>query len=364
LLKDFPLAEDLSADIAGRYTDYSISGTAETWKIGINDRINETVRLRGTMSMDIRAPNLNDLFQPTGISSTGFNDLLTTANNSTQLVTKGNATLIPEVAHSVTLGFVLTPDFIPGLTTSLDYYQTHMSNAITGISYQNTAVQQLCIGSAPTYNSPYCGLATRPIAPGQPGFTSTANYPTQVFSQPQNSAKVQMEGWNFEVDYGFELGDVWSVLPGSVTLRDLITYQPVLETQNLPGTAYTWTTQPKTRMTTFIGYSVGDWNVDVQNQWVSGMKKASGFVNQVYASPRVSSYNVMDVTLARRFDMWGGSSSLYFSVQNIGNTRAPLWPTNASNPGLFYPTSGSAGPGSFSYSDVGRYFTIGLRGNF
>ena len=179
LLKDFPLAQDLNADIAGRYTDYSISGVAESWKIGINDKINETIRLRGTMSFDIRAPNLNDLYQPVGISSTGFNDLLTTANNSTQLVTKGNAALTPEVAHTYTLGVVLTPDFIPGFTTSLDYYQTHMSNAITSISYQTTSVQQLCIASAPAYNSPYCSLAIRPIAPGQPGYTSTANYPTR-----------------------------------------------------------------------------------------------------------------------------------------------------------------------------------------
>ncbi|HEY1876424.1 MAG TPA: hypothetical protein VGG66_03105, partial [Rhizomicrobium sp.] len=75
-----------------------------------------------------------------------------------------------------------------------------------------------------------------------------------------------------------------------------------------------------------------------------------------------TSYDAMDVTINRRFDMWGGSSSVYFNVQNIGNTRAPLFPTNASNPGLFYPTPGSTGPG-FGYSDVGRFFTIGLRGN-
>ncbi len=110
-------------------------------------------------------------------------------------------------------------------------------------------------------------------------------------------------------------------------------------------------------MNSFINYSVGDWGLDIQNQWLAGMKKATGFVSQVYLAPRVSSYDVMDVTINRRFDMWGGSSSLYFTVQNIGNTRAPLDPTNATNPGLFYPTAGI-------YSDVGRYFTIGLRGNF
>ena len=364
VLKDVPLAQDLNTDIAGRYTDYSISGVAETWKIGVNDKVNDTVRLRGTMSVDIRAPNLNDLFQPVGISSTGFTDLLTGANNSTQLVTKGNASLTPEIAHTYTAGIVLTPDIIPGFTTSLDYYQTHMSEAIQSISYQTTSVQQLCISSAPTYGSPYCGLAVRPIAPGQPGYTSAANYPTQVISSPRNSALVQMEGWNFEADYNFDWADVWNAIPGSMTLRHLLTYQPVLETQNLPGTAYVWTTQPKTRMTSFVDYTVGDWNFDLQNQWLSGWKKATGYVNQVYLAPRVTSYDALDFTVSRKFDLWGGSSSLYFSVQNVGNTRAPLDPSNASNPGLFYPVAGSGGPGQVSYSDVGRYYTIGLKGSF
>ncbi len=357
VLKDFPLAQDLNVDIAGRHTSYSISGDADSWKVGVNDRINDTIRVRGTMSYDIRAPNLNDLFQPVGISSTGFNDLLTKANNSTQLVQQGNAALKPEVAHTYTLGLVLTPDFIPGLVTSLDYYQTHMSNAITNISYQNTTVQNLCIASAPTnYNSPFCALAVRPIAPGQPGFTSTANYPTQVLSSPVNSAQVQMEGWNFEVDYNFEWADVWDVIPGSMSLRHLINYTPVLETQNLPGTVFQWTAQPKTRMTTFISYEVGDWGFDIQNRWLSGWKKAT-LPGQVYTVPRITSNNVMDITINRRFDMWGGSSSLYFNVQNIGNTRAPLQGANPSVPGLFYPSP-------TQYSDMGRYFTIGVKGNF
>ena len=362
LLKDVPLAQELSADFAARYTDYSISGTAETWKIGVNDRVSDAIRVRGTTSFDIRAPNLNDLFQPLGISSTGFRDNLTTGNNSVQLVTKGTPTLTPELAHTYTLGVVFTPDFLPGLTTSLDYYTTHMSNAITNISYQNGTVQQLCIDSAPSYSSPFCKLAIRPIPLGQPGSTTPANYPTQILSSPLNSAKILMEGWNFEADYNFDWADVWDVIPGSMTLRHLVTYQPVLETQNLPNTPYGWTNQPKTRMTTFINYQVGDWGFNIQNQWLSGAKKATGFSSQNYVIPRLSSYNVMDVTIDRRFDLWGGSSTFYFNVQNIGNTRAPLRGQNPSVPGLFYPSGNTTGPGV--YSDVGRYFTIGLKGNF
>jgi hypothetical protein len=165
-----------------------------------------------------------------------------------------------------------------------------------------------------------------------------------------------MEGWNFELNYNFELADVWSELPGSLTLRHLVNYTPVLQTQNLPGTAYNWAAQPKTRMTTFLSYQVGDWGFNVQNRWLSGMKKATGLVNQNFVQPRLSSYNVTDFTIDRRFDLWGGSASMYFNVQNLFDTRAPLRGANPSVPGLFYPASGI-------YSDVGRYWTIGLRGN-
>jgi len=136
-------------------------------------------------------------------------------------------------------------------------------------------------------------------------------------------------------------------------------------TIQLPGAAPQWAVQPKTRQTTFLSYQVGDWGLNLQNQWLSGMSKISSDPkiasnNQNYAAPRVSSYNVLDVTVDRKFDLWGGTSDLYFSVNNIGNTRAPLYPTNASNPGLFYPSGGGI---TNYYEDMGRYFTIGLKGN-
>ncbi len=353
LLKDMPLAQELSTDIAGRYTDYSVSGVAETWKIGLNYRINDTVRLRGTMSFDIRAPNLNDLYQPLGISSTGFTDLLTTGNQSTQLVTQGNASLTPEEAHTWMAGIVLTPDFIPGLTASLDYFQTHLSNAISGLAYTNTTVQRLCIASAPSYDSPYCLLAVRPIAPGQPGYASLQNYPTQIKSSPLNSGQTLTEGWDFETNYNFSLDDLWSGTPGEVSLRHIMTYQPVFETQLLPGTAFTFGGGSKTRMTTFLNYQVADWGFSVQNVWLSGRKKTAD-PTIFYAVPRLHSMDTTDLTIDRKMDLWGGHSDIYLNIQNVANTRAQMQGANASVPGLFYPGSGS---------DVGRYFTLGIRGN-
>jgi hypothetical protein len=58
----------------------------------------------------------------------------------------------------------------------------------------------------------------------------------------------------------------------------------------------------------------------------------------------------------RKFSLWGGDADLYLTINNIGNTRAPLIGGNSCCAGLFYPTYGF-------YDDMGRYFTLGLKGN-
>ena len=47
----------------------------------------------------------------------------------------------------------------------------------------------------------------------------------------------------------------------------------------------------------------------------------------------------------------------FIAVNNVRNTRAPLFPSDSGLPGLFYPTLGF-------YDDMGRYYTLGLRANF
>ncbi|HEU4551002.1 MAG TPA: TonB-dependent receptor [Rhizomicrobium sp.] len=355
ILKDIPLVQSFNADLAGRYTNYSISGSVETWKIGLDWHVNDDIRFRGTTSVDIRAPTLNDLFSPKVSNSGPFLDPLTNFNpGGIQTVSGGNPNLVPESSRTYTGGVVLTPTWIPGLTVSADYYQIKLKNAITNISGSNTAIANLCIASGGT--SPFCALYVRPFP-----YTNTtpANYPTLLFSQKLNAAFNVTEGQDYEIDYGFDMADI-SDLSGVVNLRALLNVAPVNTTSSFPGAPVNHTTQPKGHATIFGDYTLGSWTVDAQWHYFSGGSNVAVFGpgQTYYAQPRYGSFSTMDFTLARRIDLGDGSAmSAYFNVQNAFDSIPPYTVGSSGNPGSIF---GGIPQGE---DVMGRYFTIGIRGD-
>jgi iron complex outermembrane recepter protein len=364
LLEGLPLADEISTNLAGRYTKYSSFSAVESWKVGLDWHLNDTIRFRATTSVDIRAPNLNDLYQPAGVSSTGFTDLLTGGNNSLRLVSIGNPDLTPEKARTVTAGIVLTPASISNFDVSVDYYRTRITDAITAISYQNTNIQNLCLASAPNFDSPFCTLAVRPITnPSDPNYRNpNLNFPTEIRNSPLNTARQETYGFDLQVNYGWDMQQIVSAWSGRVTFRHLVNYQPENETINLPGSFPTWAVEPKVRQSTFLTYNASSWSLSLQNQWLGSVKLASSDNalngnSQNYVEPRLRAYNVLDVTIDKRLKLWGTDSSAFLTVNNVGDTRAPLFPSNSGIPGLFYPTLAF-------YDDMGRYYTVGIRASF
>jgi iron complex outermembrane receptor protein len=357
ILKDVPLVQNLTADIAGRYTNYSVSGAAQTWKVGLDWHVNDTVRFRGTTSVDIRAPTLNDLYQPSSTASGPFLDPLTNFNpGGIQTLSGGNPALVPEASRTYTGGVVLTPSFIPGLTMSVDYYQIKLKNAITNISGSDQSIANLCIASGGT--SPFCSLYVRPFP-----YTNTtqANYPSLLKSQKLNAAFNVTEGEDYEIDYGFDTADVWSDLSGQVNLRALLNVAPVNTTSSFVGAPLKYTNQPKGHATLFANYSLGDWSVDAQWHWFSGGTNIQvyGAGQTFYAQPYFTSFSTTDFTLTKQITFDNGQVvSAYFNVQNAFDDVPPYTVGSSGNPGSIF-------GGIPAGEDVmGRYFTIGVRGNF
>jgi outer membrane receptor protein involved in Fe transport len=357
LLGDIPLVQTLDANLAGRYTDYSVSGAVQTWKIGLSWHVNGDLSFRGTTSIDIRAPTLNDLYAPTTSTSVGYFDLLTNyAGTGTQLVSQGNPALVPEVARTYTIGMVLTPAFIPGLTASVDFYNINLHNAIGSVTGTNGQVQALCNGSGG--KSSFCALYQRPIAFGAPGYDTAANYPTAIFSRNLNAAFQATEGEDYEVNYRFDLGDIDSAWPGTVILRAMLNVAPKIDGMTFPGAQITHTTNPKGHGALFADYVLGTWSFNGQFHWFSGLWKNGLLATpQVYAVPRVSSFSTTDISASKRMKLADGSDmELYFSVQNVGNQTPPIVTGSAGNPGAGIPSPAGE-------DIMGRYFTIGLRGS-
>jgi outer membrane receptor protein involved in Fe transport len=368
VIRDIPLIQAFDLNLAGRYTDYSVSGSVQTWKVGFNWNVTDAFRFRGTTSIDIRAPTLDDLFRPATLLQNVFTDLHIPDPAKSQVPnpqyyagtttfsSQGNPKLVPEVSRTYTMGAVWTPDFVLGLTVSLDYYRIHLANAIGSIA-PSTTIQSICEQSGGT--SIYCANYQRPLPFSD---HSLANFATRLYTFNLNTASTSTEGWDFETNYGWQMSDMVDGWQGAWNARLLATYQPVINKSVLfPGSPFTRTPDPSTRVTAFLNYSVKDWSFGLQDSWVSGFSQVAGPVTPAinnWVDPHVNSWNQADVTITRNFAMAGADMTGYFVVQNLLNAQPAYVPNGTI--GQWYPTYTS---GYSVQSAMGRYFTIGLRAN-
>jgi outer membrane receptor protein involved in Fe transport len=212
-----PVLPGVEVNGAGRVTDYSTSGTVATWKVGATWQVIDDLRLRGSYSSDIRAPNLEELFAAGTGRSNSFQlrlpNLPTRTANFQELRT-GNPAVSPEKARSWTIGAVATPTFAPGLAVSVDYYQVKITDAIGLISVEQTA--ELCyLGNVQSF----CNNITAELdAQGNPIF-----FP-QIIIFPTNFAEQVNRGVDIEASFRTDMADIIPGTPGNLTLRGLFTH--------------------------------------------------------------------------------------------------------------------------------------------
>lgn len=147
LAAKLPLIDNWDLSAAFRATDYEITGSVETWKVGMTYTPIAGVRFRGTISRDIRAPNINELFQELNIGLTATYDPETNTTPTHGRTQRGNVSLKPEKADSWTVGVVMQPASIAGLSLSVDYWDIVVKDAVTLISGSQTI--NLCYGGRP-----------------------------------------------------------------------------------------------------------------------------------------------------------------------------------------------------------------------
>ncbi|WP_165837092.1 TonB-dependent receptor [Phenylobacterium hankyongense] len=357
LLKDQPFAKSLDLDAAVRYTDYSVTGSAKTWKVGLSYQPITDLRFRATQSHDIRAPNLYELFQAATFGSVTITDPHTGLTGAVTSEQVGNPDLKPEVADTITAGAVYSPAWLPRFRVSVDYYHINIANVVattTGLGGSPTTALANCETSGGT--SSQCLAIVRPLPFSN---TTAANFPTLILTESINLSRQLNEGIDVEASYGFDLARIHESLPGALDMRLIINYAPQQLIVTNPGATPTNAAGngiATGRATAMLNYDLGAFKASWQTTYSGPHHQGTGVLGQVFAGDNYPAMVTHDLGLTYRFESGGRKLQAFLSVNNIFNKApaiSPLAPTNA--PGQTSPAVGDT---------RGRYFTTGIRFNF
>ena len=245
LVEDAAFAKSLVLELGARYSSYKVDAAGSpkyntwTYKAGLTWEPVESIKLRGNYQRAVRAPNINELFAPvvTGLTSLLVDPCAGTAPvgnanltaacvnqgaslasiglipnptaNQANLTSGGNPLIQPEKADTFTVGAIFQPDFVPGLTLTVDYYNVKVNQAITlktpGDILTDCFTANPGSITAAQAASAACTTKIRrnPVTGGLSGSALTT---LGLVSELTNNGRLATKGIDFTINYKREIG--------------------------------------------------------------------------------------------------------------------------------------------------------------
>lgn len=404
LVENAPLAESINLELGYRASDYSTSGSTESYKVGADWAPTGGLRFRSMFQRAVRAANISELFSPP-VPGTG--DLLTdpcangtpgapitgalralciatgvpaaeidnatleqpTAGQISNLA-GGNPTLTPEEADTLTLGVVWQPDFIPGFSATVDYYDITVNNAIALRPAFDIAAGCYTTARNPTLDAanPDCQLIVRDALSG--GLTGDA--PVGIEQLNLNIGEVHAEGIDYSINYGWDLGALGAIdasLDGTYVMDSSYIPAPGAARVDCVGhygkqcglpstvTATTGGPTPENHFVQRTTWSFGDFSMSYLWRYLSGSTvDPAQAADTDPVSSSIGAYNYLDLAATWQVN---DIARLKFSVTNVFDKEAPFVVTETGstpfNSGNTYPST---------YDVLGRVFTVGVTTKF
>ena len=263
LVTDRPFAENLSITGQYRYSDYDYENglpgglqsdgfTSDAYSIGASWTPVSDIRFRAQFQRAVRAPNVFELFSPVSLglfndsdpcsgtvgsanltatveqcARTGLNPALFgfVAEDAGQLqqLGGGNTALEPEQSDTITLGVIIQPSFIEGLTVSVDYYDISVDDFITNVP--STAILDGCIDGS---QLEFCEFINRDAL-------GTLQVDGFIEANLQNIAERSTTGIDINAAYTFNTSSFGGKDWGDISLNYLSTIVTELEQTSFPG---------------------------------------------------------------------------------------------------------------------------------
>ena len=356
---DKSVVGSLDFNVAGRFTDYSTSGSVETWKLGMVYRPVESLGLRVTRSRDIRAPNLQELYTPGVVANQIVNDPQTgTSGVRMTQTTSGNPDLDPESADEWLVGIVFQPTFLDGFQASVDYYDITIKDAIA------TSSSQFIIDRCYEGLTDFCSAITRDPVTQQI---------TAVNLKPFNALEETTKGVDFELSYAQPLGG------GDLNLRWMATYVDELEIVT-PVTTITRAGEagnnvgaaegtPDFRWVATATYGYEPWTFQLKGRYISSAKVDDAWDSVLVGDVAHPGININHVPSVFYLDAYVGfslgnimkgltSGELYIAAENLLNEDPPLVPLQDNANTI------ASGTNPFIYDVLGTTLRAGVRFQF
>lgn len=407
LVEDAPFADSVNLELGYRTSDYSSSGRVESYKYGADWSPMEGLRLRAMFQQAVRAPNISDLFTPftpgtgdlfvdpcaqqvltsgalfdlcagTGVPVATLNagTLAQPTSGQVNNFISGNTDLDPEVAETLTAGFVWQPPQIRGLSLTVDYFNIEIADAISVRPARDIidGCYNVLRNTAIDPNAPDCLRILRNTNGSLEGDTIYG-----VDQTTENIGNVQVEGIDYGVAYSWDLGGMGVVeasLDGTHLLNTSYVPSPggaevdclgyYGKSCGLPETVNASVGGPvsQDRFVQRTTWSYADWELSYRWRYLSSAEitpedladsnTAGGLLDPNSLS--ISSFNYIDLAAT-----WQPLDFLRLtaSITNVTNEDAPFVFTTtgstAANSGNTYPST---------YDVLGRVFTLGVRAKF
>lgn len=365
VLRNLRFAHRLELEAAYRLSRYSDQPTTHTWKLGGRWEPVAGLTFRSVYSHSVRVPNFGELYSPELVQTVGItNDPCSGAfigqgarrasncatllpgialpltypnTNAPTIRLGGNRDLTPESSNSLTLGTVVRPRSLPGLSLTVDYWDIRIDDIITAIPY--ISILNLCVDSSSGVDNFYCRLVERGDA-GQIVSIQADNY---------NLARQSARGIDLGFSYRRKLG------PGRLQIDVDGTYLLEQTTIASPGKdaigyAGQWN-YPRLRSTVVAAYDIGRFSLGLNTRFVSRSRfDVTDASSETREPSRVPAYVASDLVLRLRPTP---SYSISFGVKNIGDAGI-FGPLQDTAPGPN--SSGGAQTGAAYYDPVGRSF--------
>ncbi len=348
VLHDLPFLQQLNFNGGVRWADYSGSGTIVAWKAGLDASFNDQLRLRGTVSQDVRAATLAERFDRTGGAANVRDPQQNNDTYGITIASGGNPALDPEEADTITVGLVYRPTWLSGFSTSLDWYSVSMKGAIGQLTAQDT-VDQCAVGAVDL-----CARIFR---------NATTNRIELVETVFLNVNRAKVSGLDLEVAYARPLS--WFGGDERLTTRLFATYLRENSSTNFGAAKVDRAGQtgagqsgipfslPEYKFTASLGYERGAFGFTLQGRYIGDGLLDANESRLVRADDNsVDSAFYTDLNLSWRPS--DKSWRVYANATNLFDEPPPVTATY----GTLQGASGQTNPALFDL--LGRRYTLGV----